>query len=210
MSVMSAMPRSVGFVRTWVRLYTVGLPTGLRDARRDEIDTDLWEQARDAASELTPSLTSHVLFRWLIGLPDDLLWRIAHIRSEDASAKEGAMVQGSDFKKPTVVAALIAAVMLAWLVFNTVLGEISFQRQADVAFYVHSTIMVSVYGPVGIAAIAGGFYFMRKAPILCALLVTAGSLALAILVFWLVIPELLAIGLSYYAFRRARQIQAGG
>ena len=78
------------------------------------------------------------------------------------------------------------------------------------AFYVHSNIMASVFGPVGIAAIAGGFYFMRKAPILCALLVTAGSLALAILVFWLIIPELLAIGLSYYAFRRARQIQAGG
>lgn len=210
MSVIPAMPRSVGFVRAWVRLYTVGLPTGLRDARRDEIDADLWEQARDAASERTPSLTSHVLFRWLIGLPDDLLWRIAHIRSEDASAKEGAMVQGSDFKTATVVTAAIAAVMLVWLVFNTVLGEISYQRQADVAFYVHSNVMASVFGPVGIAAIAGGFYFMRKAPLLGALLVAAGSLALAILVFWLIIPVVLAIGLSYYAFRRARKIQAGG
>lgn len=39
---------------------------------------------------------------------------------------------------------------------------------------------------------------------------TAGSVALAILVFWLIIPVLLAIGLSYYAIRRARRIQAGG
>lgn len=36
---------STGFVRAWVRLCTAGLPPGLRDSRRDEIDADLWEQA---------------------------------------------------------------------------------------------------------------------------------------------------------------------
>ena len=70
--------------------------------------------------------------------------------------------------------------------------------------------MLSVYGPVGLAAIVGGFLFMRKAPMLGALLVSAGSVALATLSFWLIVPEVLAIGLSFYAIRRARRIQAGG
>jgi hypothetical protein len=164
MSDMSAMPRSVGFVRAWVRLYTVGLPTGLREARRDEIDADLWEQSREASMDIAPSLTSHVLARWLLGLPDDLSWRAAHIRSADSNAKEGAMVQATDYKTATMVAGVIAAVLLGHLLINTVLGEISHQRQTDVAYYIHSMIMLWIYGPVGIAAIAGRFYFMRKSP----------------------------------------------
>ena len=52
------MPRSVGFVRAWVRLYTAGLPPGLRDSRREEIDADLWEQSQEAETKLRdgPSL----------------------------------------------------------------------------------------------------------------------------------------------------------
>jgi hypothetical protein len=44
MSEMWAMPRSVGIVRAWVRLYTLGLPADLKDARRDEINADLWSR----------------------------------------------------------------------------------------------------------------------------------------------------------------------
>ena len=47
------MPRSVGFVRAWVRLYTAGLPPGLRDSRREEIDADLWEQAQEVETKLS-------------------------------------------------------------------------------------------------------------------------------------------------------------
>ena len=64
----------IGIVRTWVRLYTTGLPASLRDSRRDEIDSDLWEQAHEA--EVGPndgrSLATHLLLRMLLGFPDDL------------------------------------------------------------------------------------------------------------------------------------------
>lgn len=184
-------------------------PPSLRAARRDEIDADLWEQANETPAHLASSLTSQLLARWFLGLPDDLLWRVAHIRAKDVNPKEGAMIQSQSFKPITVLAAIISAVSLAWLVINTVLGEISYQRQSDVAFYVHAETMLFLYGPPGLAAIVGGFVFMRKAPMLCALLVTAGSMALGILVFWLVIPIFIAAGLSVYAFRRARRIEVG-
>ena len=120
------------------------------------------------------------------------------------------MVQTRDYKSMTVVAGVIAAFVLGALITNTVIGEIEYQRQADVAFYIGHGVMMSVYGPAGLAAIVGGFWFRRQAPMFGALLVTAGSVAIAILLFWLIVPELLAIGLSVYAIRGARRIQAGG
>ena len=119
------------------------------------------------------------------------------------------MVQASDYKTATVVARVVAAVVLGALLLNTVMGEVQYQRQDDFGFHVGWVIMLSTYGPAGLAAMVGGFLFMRKAPMLCALSVSAGSLSLGILVFWLVIPVPLAIAISFYAVRRARGIQAG-
>jgi hypothetical protein len=139
----------------------------------------------------------------LLGIPDDLLWRLAHIRARD-------MEQARDYRTVTAVAAGIAALMIGALLINTVIGEIEFYSQTDLAYHIGSGIMMMVYGPIGLVAIVGGFWFMRQAPMFCALIVTAGSVALSILVFWLVLPELIAAGISYYAIRRARRIQAGG
>ena len=202
---------SMGFVRAWVRLYTAGLPSGLRDDRREEVDGDLWEQVHDAETGQRdgPPLATHLMLRMLLGLPDDLLWRLAHISSRD-QGREGVMEQARDYRTMTLAAGVIAAVMVGALLVNTVVGEIGYYRQTDFAYYVHHGLMTSVYAPIGLAAIVGGFWFMRLAPMLCALLVTAGSAALAVLVFWLVLPELIAAGISFYAIRRARRIQAGG
>ena len=119
------------------------------------------------------------------------------------------MVQTRDYKAMTVVVGVIAAFVLGALITNSVIGEIEYQRQADVVFSIHQSVMALVYGPAGLAAIVGGFWFMRKAPMICALIVTAGSVAIAILFFWFILPELIAAGISFYAIRRARRIQAG-
>ena len=201
---------TIGFVRAWVRLYTAGLPPGLRDSRREEIDADLWEQAHDADTGLRkgPPLATHLLFRMLLGVPDDMMWRLAHIRTGDGG-REGVMEQARDYRTMTLTAGVVAAVLIGALLINTVTGEIEHQRQTDLAYHIGSGIMMTVYGPIGLAAIVGGFWFMRQAPMFCALLVTAGNAALAILTFWLVLPELIAAGISFYAIRRARRIQAG-
>lgn len=202
---------TIGFVRAWVRLYTAGLPPGLRDSRREEIDADLWEQAHDADTGLRkgPPLATHLLFRMLLGVPDDMMWRLAHIRTGDGG-REGVMEQARDYRTMTLTAGVVAAVLIGALLINTVTGEIEHERQTDLAYHIGYGIMMMVYGPIGLVAIVGGFWFMRQAPMFCALLVAAGSVALAILVFWLVLPELIAAGISFYAIRRARRIQAGG
>ncbi len=119
MSNTRVMPRAIGFVRAWVLLYTAGLPPGLRDSRREEIDADLREQAKEAETGLSDGLplATHLLLRWLLGLPDDLLWRLAHIRTKDADTKEGSMVQARDYKTLTVVTGVVAALLLIALAF---------------------------------------------------------------------------------------------
>ncbi len=63
-------------VRGWTRLYTAGLEPLLRNSRRGEIDSDLWEHAhagRGAAHAGT--VAGQILARCLLGVGADLSWR---------------------------------------------------------------------------------------------------------------------------------------
>ncbi len=64
-------------VRTWVALYTRGLPTELATVRRELIEAELWDEAR-AAEWLgdTASLGRQRWSRLLRGIPADLAWRL--------------------------------------------------------------------------------------------------------------------------------------
>lgn len=58
-------------VRAWTRLYTVALPPEIRDRRRAEIESDVWESEHD------PDVPRHaLLLRLLRGMPAELLWRL--------------------------------------------------------------------------------------------------------------------------------------
>ena len=60
-------------VRAWTAVYTWGLPEAERRARRDEIESDLWECRHGDAANRSTVLT--VLARLILGVPDDLGWR---------------------------------------------------------------------------------------------------------------------------------------
>ena len=81
--------KSVGIVpslvRNWARVYTFGLPSEIREARRGEIESDLWEHINDAElgrDAPSPFCALHALIRLLAGVPDDLLWRIEQTKSQ--------------------------------------------------------------------------------------------------------------------------------
>jgi len=65
--------RSAGLVRRWVALYTLGLPADIRDARREEIEDDLWCQAHEVDPE---AASGDVLGRMVFGLWADITWRL--------------------------------------------------------------------------------------------------------------------------------------
>ncbi len=106
----------------------------------------------------------------------------------------------------TVLIGVIFALLLVALLVLAVLEEVQYQRQDDFAILPNYTYVFFTVAPISGFAIVGGFWSMRKAPPLGAMLVTSGSIALAIMTYWLIVPVLLAIGLSFYAIRRARRL----
>jgi hypothetical protein len=66
------MRLAVALVRMWTACYTWGLPRDARAARRQEIDSDLWE-CLDGDDPIS-SATS-LVGRLVLGIPDDLAWR---------------------------------------------------------------------------------------------------------------------------------------
>ena len=81
---------TAALVRGWVGLYTRGVPTVLRAARRDEIDDDLWCQHDEAASlgRSPGSLAGEILLRLLLGMPADISWRLTHRGGRTSSGLE--------------------------------------------------------------------------------------------------------------------------
>jgi len=61
-------------VRAWTLIYTWGLPSGDRKRRRTEIESDLWESTHDDSGQRLT--TSQVIGRLLLGIVDDLRWRV--------------------------------------------------------------------------------------------------------------------------------------
>lgn len=59
-------------VNRWVAAYTRGLPPDVRDRRREEIASDLYEHA---VADRGPGHSTRVLRRLLTGVPADLAWR---------------------------------------------------------------------------------------------------------------------------------------
>ena len=74
---MRSMSMAAGLTRSWIRCYTLGLPSDARVARQDEIESDLWEHEHDAPHGVWPraAWALAVLSRLLRGMPADVFWR---------------------------------------------------------------------------------------------------------------------------------------
>jgi TonB family protein len=62
-------------VRLWTRVYTWRLPGDLRERRLEEIESDLWEGEHHRSAD-NGGHAARVIARLLVGVPDDLGWRI--------------------------------------------------------------------------------------------------------------------------------------
>jgi hypothetical protein len=73
-----ALPLAKLIVRGWVRIYTAPVHPELRARRREEIESDLWEQqaAEREAGYRPVEIGLRLVARWILGVPADLLWSI--------------------------------------------------------------------------------------------------------------------------------------
>ena len=79
-------------VRVWTRAYTAGMPPTHRDARRAEIESDLWESCHDPAMPPGGATGAQIVARLVLGIPDDLHWRFTEGRAPRAVAVGAAVV----------------------------------------------------------------------------------------------------------------------
>jgi hypothetical protein len=71
-----AFTLAASLVCWWTRIYTRGLPSEVRDRRREEIASDLWELEHDRDRKGRGASTLGVLARLVAGIPDDVGWRM--------------------------------------------------------------------------------------------------------------------------------------
>jgi len=189
---------AVGIVRTWVALYTLGLPQLLREARRLEIDCDLWEQRQLAELTREPHLATaiQIVVRALLGIFSDVTWRV-----EASSARRSRSTEMNDslIIRALLLAAVAAAafpVVIGVLVATGVNGEVSTSERL-------------IFGPIQIcigAAIIGGLAISARRPVLGIGLVVAGALAISVMWYWVaVITAPIGVALAAVAYFRARR-----
>ena len=203
-------PWAANFARRWVWLYTHGLGAELRDGRRDEVESDLWEQAREAKPG--PGLALALLARCLGGLTADVSWRMEHaqISSRAALAALAALAAAQrvatagrwttqrGLPRLTVVAAVLTMVLGALVLLSTA-GD---QRTLSESLTGGSVLLV-----LGLLT-SGGARLLRSWPRLGAALILAGTAPIALILWATVVAPLFGVAIAASALTRARAIRA--
>jgi len=143
--VSGALAVTIGIARSWVALYTLRLPLEIRESRRSEIDSDLWEQQGLAASRGDPALGTaiEVLSRMLLGIFDDLIWRL----EAGVSVTKGQISVNDTW--PMRIGFIVVMLPLAFLIVNGV--AIAFFGAAEADFAAVAILIANglIFGGIG-------------------------------------------------------------
>ncbi len=73
-----AVRLSLSAARAWTQVYSAGARTSARDARRDQIASDLWEHEADATAigQAPATFAGELAGRVVRGIPADIAWRL--------------------------------------------------------------------------------------------------------------------------------------
>jgi hypothetical protein len=190
---------AVALARAWVHVYTRGMPADLRDGRRAEIESDLWEQCHDEAPRRRGGGLD-ILGRTLRGVPSDLSWRLQH-RARGRLARRLRL-------------GVVAARRHRWTVFPALVEVSYLTGAAGIATPSFVDAPEQLVMALGAAAILCGMLLLWRgtAPPAAAWLVCAGALAPTLMLFrhvpasllWAALAALSAVRRSD-ALRRLRE-----
>ncbi len=163
----------------WADRYTRGLPESERDARRDEIASDVWEHG----SALGDGPRSRLLLtsRWLRGVPADLSWRRAQRHGHKRLPTRASVMRGLGW----ALGGLGYVILLTahgWNATALVGLDLYGQdwEQGDVA------TGARISGTLLTALVAGGL-LLHRLPLAGAMLIAIGSF-MTLVVYWWMIP----------------------
>ena len=195
----AALALTVGMARSWVTLYTTRLPLEIREARRSEIDSDLWEQQWLASRRGDPAIGTaiEVLARMLFGIISDITWRA----QAGASARADRRIQVNE--SWTTRGLLLFGLAVAALPIVVGAGVVLGGGDGSLGL---GAVLFGIFSMAAGAAVLAGLLTSSRSPIAGMLLVGLGALAIAAMWYWmLVITIPIGIALVAIAFFRARQ-----
>jgi len=195
----AALDMVVGMTRSWVAVYTSGLAPELRDARRAEIDSDLWEHQRTARLQDQPpgETALQLLTRLLLGILSDVTWRLetGHSVSGERSIRMNEALYMRGLVAVGVALALLVVIVGVGSIFNAF-------EDGDNSGWVWGGSLSALSG----VAVMVGLLISRPNPLLGIGLVAAGAITIAVLWHWLLVITIpIGIALVTIAFFRARQ-----
>jgi hypothetical protein len=198
-----ALALSVGMARSWIALYTLRLPLEIREGRRGEIDSDLWEQQWLAARRGDPAFGTaiEVLARMLFGVISDITWRAQAGASArpDRRIKMNASMNESWYMRGLLALGVVLALLFVVFAIGAAVDALIDSDTAD------GDAALAAVGALAGLAVAAGLLISRRTPVLGICLVAAGAIFFAAIFYWmLVIGIPVAISLIAIAFFRAR------
>ncbi len=154
---MSTWPLALAGIltRTWVNAYTTGLPKLSGGERREEIASDLWEQATGAGLEgQSPGVAAaHIFGRTFLGMPADVAWHLGELKGEEMEMSIG----------EKSVVGVFAVLGIATVVFGVLLGSNGivdgWLNDSPLDFFYGVLILASIIGQF--VAVAGVYAWRR-------------------------------------------------
>ena len=183
-------------VRSWVYLYTAGLPADARLARRDEIESDLWEQLSDASrgADRRDEAAWEAFGRCVRGIPADLFWRLEQVGAGKRSGRvtrsrnrRGTVSAATAHKGFIAIAAMMAALSLAVAVSNSLAADDNWVIEN--MGRTPSIILMLIPAVIILAGLAAGL----RSPSVGRILVFVGAAAVAVLWLWTIVVPALAL-----------------
>lgn len=201
-----------GVIRAWTGFYTKGLPAELAAKRRAEIESDLWEHELLWKESGLSGLSGQCLSRWLLGIPADLSWRLEQKGSsrntaEDVGSKLERRIKLSGITAQKVMFGLVllVAAYQALIVFVSGGFGLGFWGggEGDPGNGWYYTLPICL---AGVVLIWAGLRERVKAPFRSGVLIAIGVLP-SILMFWMMIPPVIALVVAVYSILHGRNQQ---
>jgi ABC-type multidrug transport system permease subunit len=192
----AALALTVGVARSWVALYTTRLPLEIREARRSEIDSDLWEQQWLAARRGDPAFGTaiEVLTRILLGILADIAWRI---EAGATQSERRTTVNQSILTRIAFIAASLGLLALVANGIGMMLGAGEFDNQREQLIWGFSFFFLPAVSLVGL-------WLCASKPRLGLAMVIAGAVPAALLMYWMIFITLpIAVVIILIAIKRS-------
>jgi hypothetical protein len=182
----TGVPMSERAAMAWTRWYTRRLPSGLGDARRAELASDLHEHRAEARDSGEPERRTSVEIaaRLVEGMPADLSWRHA----QRSRVRSMTMATDSSARGYPMWLTIVLFVMGGLALFMSLSSVVGALVDGDEGMLVWALLLFLVG-----ASIIGGLLLVDRAPYASVTLAAVGAVGFGLATYWMVLTVVVGV-----------------